>query len=197
MRAFFSHKVPLFSHPMNHELIKSSLEGILNGLNLPYEKIIVTEEEDITRVDIDSNEASRLIGWHGETLNALQHLLKSIIREKEKLSRAPFILVDVDGYRRIQEEKVCKTATQKADFVRRTNNRIALPPMSPYFRRIVHMYVANDPNMQDLTTESIGEGDYRQIVLRLKKDASPSLQDGEELAPVITEDDGGLDNLDI
>jgi hypothetical protein len=65
--------------------------------------------------------------------------------------------------------------------------------MSPYFRRIVHLHVANTPTLQDLTTESIGEGDYRQIVLRLKDTTAES---GEELSPMMAKDDG-LENLDV
>ncbi len=180
--------------PMDEKMIQDILGRILQELNLSFEKIDVGQEEDVTRVEITSNEASRIIGWHGETLNSIQHMVKSIIRSQEKLERTPFIVLDVDGYRRMQEEKVCKVAEQKADFVRRTGNRVALAPMSPYFRRIVHLYVANNSDMQDLTTESTGEGDYRQIVLKLKDEKAAKA--GEELQPVISEDDG-LDNLDI
>jgi spoIIIJ-associated protein len=148
------------------------------------------------RVDITSDDASRIIGWHGETLNSVQHLLKSIVRAQLKLERTPLIVVDVDGYRRMQEDKVKHIAEAKADFVRRTGNRIALSPMSPYFRRIVHLHVANHPDLQDLTTESVGEGDYRQIVLRMKEEVQGGRKSGEELSPVIPADDG-LENLDV
>ncbi len=180
---------------MDHALIQTTLAKLLQELNLRQTKITVKDEADITRVEIDSPDASRIIGWHGETLNAVQHLLKSVIRSALKLERTPFILLDVDGYRRMQEEKVKTIAEQKADFVRRTGNRIALAPMSPYFRRIVHLYVADNPKLQDLTTESIGEGDYRQIVLKLKTEKK-GMKSGEELSPVMASDDG-LENLDI
>ena len=107
------------------------------------------------------------------------------------MERSPFIVLDIDGYRKSQEDKVCKIAEQKADFVRRTGSHIALAPMSPYFRRIVHLHVASSPQLQDLMTESVGEGEYRQIVLKLKGDKG-----GEELSPVMAED-SGLENLDI
>lgn len=182
---------------MNADLIKTSLGALLEKMDLPFTGIGVKEEGDITRVDIEAPEPSRIIGWHGETLNALQHLVKSIVRTAEKLDRTPFIVVDVDGYRRMQEDKVRRIAEQKADFVRRTGSRIALSPMSPYFRRIVHLHVANTPALADLTTESVGEGEYRQIVLKMKvekpKEAHAA---GEELSPVIPADDG-LENLDI
>jgi spoIIIJ-associated protein len=178
---------------MNHDLVSSTLTELLAFFDFKIDKVTVTDEGEITRVDIDSPEASRIIGWHGETLNAVQNMLKSIIRTKEKLEKAPFILLDVDGYRRMQEDKVRKIAEQKADFVRRTGSRVALSPMSAYFRRIVHTHVSNTPSLSDLTTESVGEGEYRQVVLKMK---NPKDRGSEELSPVMAQDDG-LENLDI
>ncbi|MCF7845003.1 MAG: KH domain-containing protein [Kiritimatiellales bacterium] len=183
---------------MNNALIESTLSKILKQLGLPFSDIAISAEEDLTRIDITSDDPSRIIGWHGETLNAIQHLVKAIVRTQEKLERSPFIILDVDGYRRAQEEKVCRIAEQKADFVRRTGNRVALAPMSPYFRRIVHMYVANNHNLQDLTTESAGEGDYRQVVLKLIDEKSTGTKSDEgELSPVLEKEEDGLDNLDV
>ncbi len=179
---------------MDVSSVKDILGKLLELLSLPFTDLVVSQEGDITRVDIVSPEASRLIGWHGETLNSVQHLLKSIVRTKESLDRSPFIVLDIDGYRRMQEDKVRRIAEQKADFVRRTGNRIALAPMSPYFRRIVHLHVANTPALSDLMTESVGEGEYRQVVMRLKEEEKGKTS--EELTPVISKDDG-LENLDI
>lgn len=180
---------------MNAELITSTLNELLAHFAFKVDGIAVKAEGDIVRVDIASPEASRMIGWHGETLNAIQNILKSILRTKQKLEKAPFIVLDVDGYRAIQEDKVRKIAEQKAEFVRKTGNRIALSPMSPYFRRIVHTHVSTTPSMSDLTTESIGEGEYRQVVMRLKEEKNKEAA-SEELTPVMSEDDG-LGNLDI
>lgn len=179
---------------MDLEFIEQTVGALLTQLGLPFDSIEAKEEEDMVRVEIASKDASRIIGWHGETLNSIQHLAKSIVRQKENMDRSPFLVVDVDGYRKAQEEKVCKIADQKADFVRRTGSRVALAPMSPYFRRIVHLYVANNPDLQDLATESTGEGDYRQIVLKLKNAKD---QDSGELSPVVEEADDGLGNLDV
>ncbi|TSC57513.1 MAG: spoIIIJ-associated protein [Candidatus Peregrinibacteria bacterium Greene0416_19] len=176
---------------MNHQAIKDILQPLVAFFGFEVTDIRITDEGDLMRVEMVSVHASRIIGWHGETLNALQSLLKAIIRSKENLERSPFIVLDVDGYRRMQEDKVRRIAEQKADFVRRTGNRIALAPMSPYFRRIVHLHVANTPALGDLTTESVGEGEYRQVVMRLKE-----ARGGEELQPVISQGDG-LENLDV
>ena len=178
------------------DLIKDTLGKLLVFLSISFDSISVKQDGDVTRVDVVSNEASRLIGWHGETLNSVQHLLKSILRSLKKLERSPFLVVDVDGYRLMQEDKVKKIAEAKADFVRRTGARVTLSPMSPYFRRIVHMHVAETPALADLATESVGEGDYRQIVIRLKDEKNTPAETSEELSPVMATDDG-LENLDI
>ncbi len=177
---------------MDSAMIKDTIGTLLQHLPFVVTEVKVEAEKDgVTRVELISPDPSRIIGWHGETLNAIQHLAKSVIRSMENMDRSPFIVVDIDGYRKSQEDKVCKIAEQKADFVRRTGNRIALAPMSPYFRRIVHLYVASSPSLQDLTTESVGEGEYRQIVMKLKDEKG-----GEELSPVMAEDTG-LENLDV
>lgn len=179
----------------NATVIKDLLGKVLEGTGLPFSNIVVSEEKDYVRIEIISPQPSRIIGWHGETLNALQHMLKSLVRSAEKMAKAPFLVLDVDGYRKSQEDKVCAMAKQKAEFVRRTGNRVALVPMSPYFRRVVHLFVASTPELADMMTESIGEGDYRQIVLRLKEEKGSA-----ELTPVMADaggKDDGLENLDI
>lgn len=184
-------------------LIESTVTELLNQLGLKFTNLTVDDSDaTMIRVDIDSPEASRLIGWHGETINAIQHLAKSMVRSQKKLDRAPFIVLDVDGYKKAQEEKVCAVAEQKVDFVRRKKTRVALPPMSPFFRRVVHLYIAGNKDLQDIATASIGEGNYRQIVLKLKEG---SLDEGEELVPsisqeekeVMAEAESGFENLDV
>lgn len=177
------------------DTIVSTTGTVLSLLSIDFSEVKVSEDGDILRAEVVCKEPSKLIGWHGETLNAVQHLVKSIIRSQKKLEKAPFIVLDVDGYRIMQEDKVKKIAESKADFVRRTGARVTLPPMSPYFRRIVHTHVASTPALSDLATESVGEGDYRQIVIRLKS-ASAEVESGQELSPVMATDDG-LENLDV
>ncbi len=183
---------------IDQTLIEDTLKKLLAELQLNFNGISIAKEGDnILRVTIDCPEPRQLIGWHGETLNSLQHLLKSILRAKQHADSAVFVVLDVDGYRKEQEDRVRSIAEQKAEFVRRTGHRIALPPMSPYFRRIVHLHVASLPTLADLTTESIGEGEFRQILLKMKQEKSAPSQSSEELTPVIMAKDDGLENLDI
>lgn len=178
------------------DLIIETTGKLLTFLSIPFSAITVKKDGEMLRVNVDSAQPSRLIGWHGETLNAVQHLVKSMIRTVKKLEKAPFIVLDVDGYRTMQEDKVRKIAEAKADFVRRTGARVTLPPMSPYFRRVVHMFISSNPELADLATESVGEGDYRQVVIRLKDGKAGTGEVSEELSPVMATDDG-LENLDV
>ena len=59
---------------MTDSIISETLTALLQELNLPFASIKVSKEDDITRVDIESSSASRIIGWHGETLNSIQHI---------------------------------------------------------------------------------------------------------------------------
>jgi len=189
--------LPFLGMATDRALIEETLKTLLGELQLVFTEIDIAEEgKDIVRVNITCPEPRKLIGWHGETLNSLQHIVKSILRAKELGDSAVFVVLDVDGYRKEQEDKVRSIAEQKADFVRRTGHRIALPPMSPYFRRIVHLHVANTETLNDLTTESIGEGEYRQILLKMKNEKSGP-KSGEELTPVLLAKDDGLENLDV
>lgn len=187
---------------MNQQELRECLEQMLTLLSLSFEDINVSTEGEILRLDIVSNVASKIIGWHGESLNSLQHLLKCAARTKFSLEESPNIVIDVDGYRRQQEEKVIAMAERKVDFVRRQGKRIALPPMSPYFRRVVHLHISGNDAFDDITTESIGRGGQRQIVLRLKDDTRgvPDEASGE-MNPVIADENesegGEWGNLDV
>ncbi len=145
--------------------LQEIVEELLNGLSTPFRKIKIDVREDNTyRINIESEEPSLLIGHHGENIFALQNILKNIAWKQ--IPGEYKILLDVDDYRKRQEENVINMAERKADMARKTSSEQSLPAMSPYFRRVVHLYLAD--KFQDLTTESAGEGDFRHIVVKPK-----------------------------
>lgn len=151
------------------EKAKSVTEELLNIMELPYNAIAVTKEENqIIRINIDTNEASMLIGWHGETINALQHIVKSLIWNKEEVHESYFLIVDTDDYKRRQEENVLELAEEKANSMNDKNTEILLPPMSSYFRRIIHLHFNENEHFSNIATESVGAGDHRQVKLLYK-----------------------------
>ncbi|MBU0981636.1 KH domain-containing protein [Patescibacteria group bacterium] len=144
--------------------IKKIVSEFLVYLGLDFADVEVEKAGDKTfRVNITSDDPSLLIGYHGENLQAMQKILKVVIFKQ--VGEEFEIKLDIDDYRKRQEENVLTIATQKAEEVRKTKVKIALPPMSPYFRRLVHLHLMSD-EWTDIETESMGEGDYRQVVIK-------------------------------
>lgn len=153
------------------DIMQETLAEILKNLGVEFRKFKVHVDKNhasgvtLYRIDIDSDEAATLIGYHGETIHALQHILKTLVWRKT--NENIFIVLDVDGYRRRQEESVVALALRKVETARKTLQDQTLPPMSPYFRRIVHLELAK-PSYKDIVTESIGEGDHRAVKIIVK-----------------------------
>ena len=145
-------------------LLQEMIEEILTRMSTPFRKIKIDKRDDTYRINIESEEPSLLIGHDGENIFALQNLLKIMIWNKQPGEYK--ILLDVDDYRKRQEENVIKLAQRKADMVLKTQRPQSLPAMSPYFRRLVHLYLAEKFNT--LLTESVGEGDFRHITIKPK-----------------------------
>jgi len=80
-------------------LIKETLEKLLNILGISYTGINITKEnKDVYYTEIETENSSLLIGWHGETIAAIQHILKCLLW-KQGIESKIQIIVDVDGYR--------------------------------------------------------------------------------------------------
>jgi len=105
-----------------------------------------------------------LIGRRGETLSALQLLVSLIVSHRTKHRMR--IIVDAENYRERREENLRSLALRVAQQVRNYRRSIALEAMPPHERRIVHIALAES---RDISTESIGEGDARRVVISLKR----------------------------
>lgn len=144
--------------------IKKLVSEFLVQLGIDFTDVEVEEtEENNYRVNLVSEEPSLMIGHHGENLLAMQKILTAM--SHKQLGENIVIMFDVDNYRKRQEENVLTIAAQKIKEVQATKVQSALPPMSPYFRRLVHLYIKEN-GLNDVTTESIGEGNYRQVVIK-------------------------------
>jgi len=149
----------------DQKIIQQTLEELLLKMEADFNNVTLEEEDDAIRVNIESDNASVLIGHHGETIYALQSILKTLVWKKSENGNFNIIL-DIDDYRKRQEENVTKMADQKAKKVLANGREETLPPMSPYFRRVVHMFLKE--NYPDLVTTSTGEGDQRRVVIKSK-----------------------------
>jgi spoIIIJ-associated protein len=105
-----------------------------------------------------------LIGRRGETLAALQLLVNLIVSHRTKHRMR--IIVDAENYRERREENLRSLALRVAQQVRNYRRSIALEAMPPHERRIVHIALADS---KDISTESIGEGEERRVVISLNR----------------------------
>lgn len=112
--------------------------------------------------DIKSIDSNMLIGENGQHLLALHTVVKKIIEHKFPQEQQPFLL-DVNDYQRHRIEEVRDRARMSAQRVRYFKKEVVMQPMSAYERRIVHVALAEDP---DVTTESVGEGEMRHVVIK-------------------------------
>jgi len=148
-------------------IIKQTIHDFLEKLNSPYSDIQVTLEPDtegtIARVNIQSKEPNLLIGRHGENIMSFQHLIKLLLlnKIKDKIT----LKLDISSYRKNQEEKVISLAIKKVESVRKFQKPQALPAMSGYLRRLIHLHLAGE-EFNDIITESEGTTDYRYIVIK-------------------------------
>ncbi len=113
--------------------------------------------------EIEGEDSGLLIGRRGETLRALQFLVKFIVGER--LQARANLLLDVEGHQQRRYNAITNLAESVAKRVVATDRSITLEPMPPDERRVVHLALAADPQV---TTESMGEGSSRQVVVRLK-----------------------------
>jgi spoIIIJ-associated protein len=105
-----------------------------------------------------------LIGRRGQTLDALQYLVRLIVSKQTGI-RAP-VIIDIENYKKRRLEDLKTLALNVAKQVKSTKASFKFEPMSPFERRVIHMTLSDDP---DVTTESIGEGESRKVMVLLRK----------------------------
>ena len=162
----------------NIELLKETIDQILKRIGVdgkifarivePFDdqnvftNSLESESNETIVFNIKTNDANILIGHNGESLLALQHLIRILARRQdEKL--IPFNL-DINNYRKEKGEKLQTIAEIAAKRARETGRRVVLRPMPSYERRIVHLFLSQE---KDLITESEGIDPDRKITVKI------------------------------
>lgn len=153
-------------------LIQKKTEELLDHLKIKAKVNLQTDEAEIVHVNIDTEETGILIGYHGETLSALQLILGLMVYRK--IGSWVRIVVNVGDYREKQEESLRQMAQKAAERVKTTGEAISLAFLTAGERRIIHLTLQDNP---DVLTESEGEAENRRLVIKLKtKEPSPPLK---------------------
>mgnify|MGYP001196749678 CR=1 FL=1 len=148
--------------------IKQFLENILSIIGFSDFEINIQEnpQDNLIQVflktDSRIDDSGLLIGRDGENLQALEYLLNMLLR-KNAIEIQWRIILDINNYRAIQEEKLREFARKIAHQVALTNQIMELPPMRARDRRIIHLEIAL---RSDVITESVGENKERHIVIK-------------------------------
>ncbi|MDD6683757.1 MAG: protein jag [Clostridiales bacterium] len=134
----------------------------LMGVNVSV--AVATDEEGNVRVNMEGDTLGILIGRRGETLDALQYLTSLQVNKGQ--NGYTRVTLDTEGYRAKREEALIRLANRMANRCVKTGRRVAMEPMNPYERRILHSALQNH---DAVTTHSEGEEPNRHVVITLKK----------------------------
>ena len=143
------------------ELGKEILEGLIQHLGSIEHTIYLDQLEDRQILSVAAENHSLLIGRHGETLQAIQTIFNSLLKTRDQT--APYITIDIANYKKDRMEKIMRLAEDAARRVTDYGKPYELRPMNPFERRIVHMVLADKP---ELETESVGQEPNRKVIVK-------------------------------
>ncbi|MBO4653193.1 MAG: protein jag [Lachnospiraceae bacterium] len=140
---------------------------ILDAMGLSAEvSAEINEEEGNIYINIEGTDMGSLIGKRGQTLDALQYLTSLAVNRA--CNQYYKIKLDTENYRERRKSTLENLAKNIAVRVRRTRRNVALEPMNPYERRIIHAALQGDRYVE---THSEGEEPYRKVIVTLRADA--------------------------
>lgn len=121
-------------------------------------------DENILDVELSGAEMGVLIGKRGQTLDSLQYLISLVVNRD--VQDYIHVKVDTENYRERRKATLENLAKNISIKVKKTRQSVALEPMNPYERRIIHSALQND---RYVTTHSEGDEPFRRVVVTLKK----------------------------
>ena len=152
-------------HKEIQENVKKFLEQVFSAMEMKVQ-VTVTENpaEREMSVDLEGEDMGVLIGKRGQTLDSLQYLTSLVAnKESEEYIR---VKVDTENYRERRKATLENLAKNISHKVKRTRKPVALEPMNPYERRVIHSALQHD---KFVCTHSEGEEPYRRVVVTLKE----------------------------
>ena len=150
--------------PQTVEAVKTFLADTMKAMNMEVEIEISIDEDGALCADLRGEHMGILIGKRGQTLDSLQYLANRVANKHQ--DGYVRVKLDTENYRARREETLKHLAKNIAHKVKRNRRPVALEPMNPYERRIIHSALQSDPYV---TTHSEGEEPYRKVVITLKR----------------------------
>lgn len=148
------------------------MKEVIAAMGVEVDAVSAVKQGEATIIRVEGEKVGALIGRRGETMEALSYLTGLVANrtggDYEKIG------LDVAGYRSKREQDLAALARRVGAKVQKTGRSQALEPMNPYERRIIHSVIGE---MENLSSESTGEGAARRVVVR---STAPGAVDGGE-----------------
>src|SRR5258706_5705566 len=142
------------------------LETLLKHMHLRAEVVATRGEPEteadspVMLLDVRGDDLDPLIGRQGETVAALQYIVRLIL--SKEFGHSVDVVVDVQGHKQRREEQLRRMARRMAEQAAERQRGMTLEPMPANERRLIHLELRDHP---DVTTESIGEGTHRKVTI--------------------------------
>ena len=146
-----------------------AVERILESVGADVDVILRSEHDEFAGgpvIDINGPDSGLLIGRRGNTLQSLQFIVQSIVRQQFEEENVR-VALDVEQYRQRREDSLREMADRVASRVQQTGRGITLEPMPPSDRRVIHLYL---DGRDGIRTESVGYGDGRKVQIIPERD---------------------------
>ncbi|WP_456398494.1 RNA-binding cell elongation regulator Jag/EloR [Mesoaciditoga sp.] len=150
----------------NIRLIKNFLTTLMEFYGVEYKiEVKIVRTMTVYSVKIESVEAlAELIGKHGRTLSAVEHMLSVYLNKKNDHHISVF--VDINDYKERKEELIRRIAENAVSKIRRGTRKVSLEPMGSRERKIVHEVLSH---FDDVRSYSVGTEPYRYVVIEAVK----------------------------
>lgn len=146
-----------------HARVKEFVEGVLGAMGLQLD-VAVSDAPDSIRIDLSGEEGEVLLRRRAEALDALQHIVNTTFRKD--LDRDRTLVVDCLHYRRSKDAELRQMARYMMERAKTSGAVQEMGPLNPYARRLVHLTVAEDPQ---LSSESIGDAFLKTVLIAVRK----------------------------
>jgi spoIIIJ-associated protein len=146
------------------EEVRTLLRSIFDNMGIKAE-IRMKEESDVLYINVDGSKMGIIIGYRGETLDAIQYLVSLVVNKDHDLPYKKVVL-DAESYRKKREETLKRVAEKTAYKVKKSRRPYKLESMNPYERRVIHSALQEN---EFVYTFSEGEEPHRRIVVDIRK----------------------------
>lgn len=146
------------------DIINDFIVKVTSAMGLTVTVEIKKEEDNVFNVELFGDDMGILIGKRGQTLDSLQYLTNLAINKNSEDYLK--VKIDTEDYRKRRKDTLENLAKNIAFKVKRTKKSVALEPMNPFERRVIHSALQQD---RYVTTHSEGEEPFRHVVITLKR----------------------------